>query len=170
MFGLSGSRQQKFLVLRFFDVNEQQGIDRFISQGYKNKQGSENKSKICRGCKVSNDDIVVAQRRLEDKQHEEKTNTVCLRSIQKCMKSEVAKHLGDVGIKQQNGFVDETNVTLFAKSGEYKKTFIGFGVGTGSMQVLHGFEFKVEPLGDHTFEMEPQENIDQGAGLQEVQT
>nr|GEY16630.1 zinc finger, CCHC-type [Tanacetum cinerariifolium] len=77
--------------------------------------------------------------------------------------------------------VDETNVTLFAKvvlyrnmgfneSGEYKKTFIGSGVGTGSMQVLHGFEFVVEPLGDHTFEVEPQENIDQGAGLQEVQT
>ncbi|GKD97947.1 hypothetical protein Tco_1381844 [Tanacetum coccineum] len=38
------------------------------------------------------------------------------------------------------------------------------------MQVLHGFEFKVEPLGDHTFEVEPQENVDQGAGLQEVQT
>ncbi|GKD13563.1 hypothetical protein Tco_1197970 [Tanacetum coccineum] len=28
MFGLPGSRQQKFLVLRFFDVKEQQGIDR----------------------------------------------------------------------------------------------------------------------------------------------
>ncbi|GKC26949.1 hypothetical protein Tco_1034243, partial [Tanacetum coccineum] len=58
----------------------------------------------------------------------------------------------------------------FSESGEYKKTFIGSGVGTGSMQVLHGFEFEVEPLGDHTFEVEPQENVDQGAGLQEVQT
>ncbi|GJZ70633.1 hypothetical protein Tco_0634484, partial [Tanacetum coccineum] len=58
----------------------------------------------------------------------------------------------------------------FNGSGEYKKTFIGSGVGTGSMQVLHGFEFEVEPLGDHTFEVEPQENVDQGAGLQEVQT
>ncbi|GKC83499.1 hypothetical protein Tco_1139216 [Tanacetum coccineum] len=58
----------------------------------------------------------------------------------------------------------------FKKSGEYKKTFIGAGVGTGLMQVLHGFEFEVEPLGDHTFEVEPQENFDQGAGLQEVQT
>ncbi|GKE77488.1 hypothetical protein Tco_1543608, partial [Tanacetum coccineum] len=27
LFGLPGSRQQKFLVLRFFDVKEQQGID-----------------------------------------------------------------------------------------------------------------------------------------------
>ncbi|GJV58236.1 RNA-directed DNA polymerase, eukaryota [Tanacetum coccineum] len=29
LFGLPGSRQQKFLVLRFFDVKEQQGIDRY---------------------------------------------------------------------------------------------------------------------------------------------
>ncbi|GKG29837.1 hypothetical protein Tco_0419735, partial [Tanacetum coccineum] len=36
--------------------------------------------------------------------------------------------------------------------------------------VLHRFEFEVEPLGGHTFEMKPQENVDQGAGLQEVQT
>ncbi|GJY64077.1 hypothetical protein Tco_0465537 [Tanacetum coccineum] len=129
-----------------------------------------------------------------------------IRSTQQCMKSVVAKHLGVAGIQQQNGLVDETNVTLFVKvrcfliqsglskvfwakdttrstylvnrspssaigfkkpidmlgfywnmgfseSGEYKKTFIGSGVGTGSMQVLHGFEFEVEP----------QENVDQGA-------
>nr|GEU29657.1 zinc finger, CCHC-type [Tanacetum cinerariifolium] len=119
------------------------------------------------------------------------------RSTQQCMKSGVAKHLGVTKIQQPNGLVDETNVTLFAKvrcfliqsglskifwagdttrnmgfnkSGEYKKTFIGSGVGTGLMQVLHGFEFEVKPLGDHTFEVEPQENIDQRAGLQEVQT
>nr|GEX95577.1 zinc finger, CCHC-type [Tanacetum cinerariifolium] len=55
------------------------------------------------------------------------------RSTQQCMKSEVAQHLGVAGIEQQNGLVDETNVTLFAK-------------------VLHGFEFEVEPLGGHTFE------------------
>ncbi|GJZ93919.1 hypothetical protein Tco_0666122 [Tanacetum coccineum] len=41
----------------------------------------------------------------------------------------------------------------FNESGEYKKIFTGSGVGTGSMQVLHGFEFEVEPLGDHTFEL-----------------
>nr|GEY20496.1 zinc finger, CCHC-type [Tanacetum cinerariifolium] len=73
------------------------------------------------------------------------------RSTQQCMKSRVAKHLGVVVIQQQNGLVKETNVTLLAK-------------------VLHGFEFEVEPLGDHTSEVEPQENVDQGAGLQEVQT
>ncbi|GJW58978.1 hypothetical protein Tco_0105709 [Tanacetum coccineum] len=152
-------------------------------------------------------DTAVAQKRLKDKQPEEKTNTDCLRSKQQCMKSGVAKHLGVTGIQQQNGLVDEINVTLFAKvkciflgyhksivgnklwrldgvtskvvlyknmgfneSGEYKKTFIGSGVGTDSMQVLHGFEFEVEPLGDHTFEVEPQENVDQGVGLLKVQT
>ncbi|GJX48239.1 hypothetical protein Tco_0273429 [Tanacetum coccineum] len=180
--------------------------------------------------RVSNEYIAVAQRRLKDKQPKEKKNTDCLvkeqekeyqtrwktkmgnvldscnqRSTQQCIKSGVAKHLGVVGLQQQNGLVDETNVTLFAKlrssayhksivgsklwrlddvtskvvlyknmdfneSGEYKKTFIGSGVGTGSMQVLHEFEFEMEQLGDHTFEMKPQENVDQGAGLQEVQT
>ncbi|GJW06821.1 hypothetical protein Tco_1569244 [Tanacetum coccineum] len=150
---------------------------------------------------VSNNDTAVAQRRLEDKQPEEKTNTDFLvkeqekeyqtgwknkmgnvlnfynqRSTQQCMKSRFAKNLGVAGIQQQNGLVDETNVTLFAKnmgfseSGEYKKTFIGSGVGTSLMQVLHGFEFEVEPLGDHTFKVKPQEHVDQGAGLQEVQT
>ncbi|GJR05502.1 zinc finger, CCHC-type containing protein [Tanacetum coccineum] len=215
---------------------------------------------------VSNDDTAVAQRRLKDKKPKENTNTECLRSTQQCMKSRAAKHLGVAGIQQQNGLVDETNVTLFAKvrcfliqsglskvfweedttrstylvnrspssairfkkpidmlgffcwlaiikqgilepvkvkciflgyhksivgnklwrlddvtskvvlyinmgfneSGEYKKTFIGSGVGTGSMQVLHGFEFEVEPLGDHTFEVEPQENVNQGAVTCEV--
>ncbi|GKD65220.1 hypothetical protein Tco_1307328, partial [Tanacetum coccineum] len=33
----------------------------------------------------------------------------------------------------------------FNESGEYKKTFIGSGVGTGSVQVLQGVEFEVEP-------------------------
>ncbi|GJR59045.1 hypothetical protein Tco_1501207 [Tanacetum coccineum] len=31
----------------------------------------------------------------------------------------------------------------FNESGKYKKTFIGSGIGMGSMQVLHGFEFKL---------------------------
>nr|GEY81522.1 retrovirus-related Pol polyprotein from transposon TNT 1-94 [Tanacetum cinerariifolium] len=114
--GFCRSRQQKFLVLRFFDVKEQHGIDRW----------------------------------LEDKQPEEKTNTDCLvkgqekeyqtwwkiktgnvfyscnqRSTQQCMKSEVAKHLGVAWIQQQNGLVDETNVTLFAKVPCF---FIQFGL------------------------------------------
>ncbi|GJZ05678.1 hypothetical protein Tco_0539471 [Tanacetum coccineum] len=174
---------------------------------------------------VSNDDTAVAQRRLEDKQPEEKTNTDCLvkeqekeyqtgwkiktgnvldscnqRSTQQCTKSGVAKHLGVAGLQQQNGLVKETNVTLLAKvrcfliqsglskvlwaedttmstylvnkvvlyknmgfneSGEYKKTFIGSGVGTGSMQVLQGDEFEVEPQEDYTFEVESHGNVDQ---------
>nr|GEW23731.1 zinc finger, CCHC-type [Tanacetum cinerariifolium] len=53
------------------------------------------------------------------------------RFTQQCMKSGVAKHLGVTVIQQQNELVDETNVTLFSKA-------------------LHGFEFEVELLGDHT--------------------
>nr|GEY91324.1 zinc finger, CCHC-type [Tanacetum cinerariifolium] len=89
---------------------------------------------------VSNDDIVVAQRWLEDKQPEKKTNTDCLvkeyekeyhtrwkintgkvldscnqRSTQQCMKIRVTKHLGVSGLQQHNGLVDEINVTFFAK-------------------------------------------------------
>nr|GEV25820.1 zinc finger, CCHC-type [Tanacetum cinerariifolium] len=100
---------------------------------------------------VSNDDTVVAQRRLKDKQPEEKTNTDCLGSTQQCMKSGVAKHLGVAGIQQQNGLVDETNVTLFAK-------------------VLQGVEFEVEPQEDHTFEVEPHGIVDRVVGSQEVKT
>nr|GFC14308.1 hypothetical protein [Tanacetum cinerariifolium] len=40
------------------------------------------------------------------------------RSTQQCMKSGVAKHLGVAEILQQNGLVNETNVTLFAKEQE----------------------------------------------------
>ncbi|GJZ21518.1 hypothetical protein Tco_0558557 [Tanacetum coccineum] len=58
----------------------------------------------------------------------------------------------------------------FNNSGEYKKTFIGSGVGTGSMQVLQGDEFEVEPQDDHTFEVEPHRNVDHVVGSQEVQT
>ncbi|GKD20316.1 zinc finger, CCHC-type containing protein, partial [Tanacetum coccineum] len=111
------------------------------------------------------------------------------RSTQQCTKSGVAKHLGVAGLQQQNGLVKETNVTLLAliqsglskvlwaedttistylvkknmgfnESAEYKKTFIGSGVGTGSMQVLQEVEFDVELQEDHAFKVEPQENFD----------
>ncbi|GKF76924.1 hypothetical protein Tco_0229394, partial [Tanacetum coccineum] len=58
----------------------------------------------------------------------------------------------------------------FNESREYKKTFIDSGVGTGSMQVLQGVEFEVEPQEDHTFEVEPHRNVDYVDGSQEVQT
>ncbi|GJZ35085.1 hypothetical protein Tco_0580902 [Tanacetum coccineum] len=66
-------------------------------------------------------------------------------------------------IKQ--GMLEPVKVVLyknmgFSESGEYKKTFIGSGVGTGSMQVLQGDEFDVEPHG----------NVDHVVGSQEVQT
>ncbi|GKE86944.1 hypothetical protein Tco_1560686 [Tanacetum coccineum] len=89
---------------------------------------------------VSNDDTAVAQRRLEDKQPEEKTNMDFLvkeqkkeyltgwkiktsnvldscnqRSTQQCTKIGVAKHLGVAGLQQQNGLVKEKNLTLLAK-------------------------------------------------------
>nr|GEU32539.1 zinc finger, CCHC-type [Tanacetum cinerariifolium] len=227
-------------VLEFFDFpGLRQGVEDLRELLHKGAQGNREAEVF----QVSNDDTAVAQRRLEDKQPEEKTITDCLvkeqkneyqtgwkiktgnvldsynqRFTQQCIKSVVAKHLGVARIQQQNGLVDETNMTLFAKvrcfliqsglskvfwaddttrstylvnrspssvigfkkpidmnigfndSEEYKKTFIGPNVGTGSMQVLYGFEFEVEPLGDYTFEVEPQENVDQGAGLQEVQT
>ncbi|GJT52485.1 hypothetical protein Tco_0978642 [Tanacetum coccineum] len=141
---------------------------------------------------VSNDATAVAQRWLEDKQPEEKTNTDCLIkestqqfwSVQGSLgrgynhvyiSSEQGHHhlrlktpidmLGFFGwlasIKQ--GMLEPVKVkfiflgyhkrnTCFNESGEYKKTFIGFGVGTGSMQVLQIDEFEVEPQDGHTFE------------------
>nr|GEZ13134.1 zinc finger, CCHC-type [Tanacetum cinerariifolium] len=58
----------------------------------------------------------------------------------------------------------------FNKSGEFKKTFIGFGVGTGSVHVLQGVEFEVKPQEDHTFEVKPHGNVDHVVGSQKVQT
>ncbi|GJR70579.1 zinc finger, CCHC-type containing protein [Tanacetum coccineum] len=55
----------------------------------------------------------------------------------------------------------------FNESGEYKKTFIGSDVGTGSMQVLQGVEFEVESQDDNTFEVEPHGNVDHVVGSQE---
>ncbi|GJX92173.1 hypothetical protein Tco_0345499 [Tanacetum coccineum] len=117
---------------------------------------------------VSNDDTAVAQRWLEDKQSKEKTNT--LTALLKEQEKGIVRLLKiNTGIQVQNGLVDEINVTLFAKgsgalqnmgfneSEEYKKTFIGYGVDTGSVQVLQGVEFEVEPQ-DHTFEVEPHLN------------
>ncbi|GKC04562.1 hypothetical protein Tco_0996172 [Tanacetum coccineum] len=140
--------------------------------------------------RVSNDDTVVAQRWLEDKQSEEKTNTDCLvkekkRNIRlggRSRRSGLFKVFwaedttrstylvnrspsSAIGFKKpidMLGFfvgkklwrLDEvtSKVVLYRKigfneSGEYKKTFIGSGVDMGSMQ-----------------------NVNQGAGLQEVQT
>ncbi|GKC78526.1 hypothetical protein Tco_1129300, partial [Tanacetum coccineum] len=131
LFGLLGSRQQKFLVLRFFDVKEQQAV--------------------------------------EDKQPEEKINTDCL------VKEQEKEYQAGWKIKTSN-VLDSCNQSLvclrnmgFNESGEYKKTFIGSGVGTGSMQVLQGDEFEVEPQDGHTFEVEPHGNVDHVVGSQEYE-
>nr|GEZ65147.1 zinc finger, CCHC-type [Tanacetum cinerariifolium] len=151
-----GYRQVK--VLKFFDcTGSLQGFLGLINTRLNIEKLDGNIVQMDKGDReaevfqVSSDDTAVAQRWLEDKQPEEKTNINCLRSKQQCMNSVVAKHLGVALIQQQNVSVDDINMTLFAK-------------------VLHGFEYEMEPLWDHTFEVEPQENVDQGVGLQEVQT
>ncbi|GJR94073.1 hypothetical protein Tco_0266247 [Tanacetum coccineum] len=106
--------------------------------------------------KVSNNDTAVAQRQLEDKQPEEKTNTNCLvkeqeKEYQTGWKNKMGNVLNSCNQRPTQQLLYKN--MGFSKSGEYKKTFIGSGVGTSSMQVLHGFEFEVEPLGDHTFEL-----------------
>ncbi|GJY12831.1 hypothetical protein Tco_0382140 [Tanacetum coccineum] len=111
---------------------------------------------------VSNDDTAVAQRWLEDKQPEEKTNTDCL------VKEQEKEYQTGWKIKTGN-VLDSCNQRNmgFNESGEYKKTFIGFDVGTGSMQVLQGDDFEVEPHDGHTFEVEPHGNVDHVVGSQE---
>ncbi|GKD61387.1 hypothetical protein Tco_1298896, partial [Tanacetum coccineum] len=110
---------------------------------------------------VSNDDTAVAQKWLEVKQPEEKTNTDCL------VKEQKKEYQTGWKIKTGN-VLDSCNQSLvyprnlgFNESGEYKKTFIGSGVGTGSVQVLQEVKFEVEPQEDHTFEVEPHKNVDQ---------
>ncbi|GJW72520.1 hypothetical protein Tco_0129437 [Tanacetum coccineum] len=71
-------------------------------------------------------------------------------STQQCMKNEVVKYLVVAGIQQLNRLVKETNVTLLAK---VKCIFLRYGNGIvgnklwryGSVQVLQGVEFEVEP-------------------------
>ncbi|GKD76031.1 zinc finger, CCHC-type containing protein, partial [Tanacetum coccineum] len=101
------------------------------------------------------------------------------RSTQQCTKSGVAKHLGVAGLQQQNGLVEETNVTLLAKvrcfliqSGLSKVLWAeDTTISTYLVnKVLQGVEFEVEQQEDHTFEVEPHGNVDHVAGLQEVQT
>ncbi|GJR31112.1 hypothetical protein Tco_1107344 [Tanacetum coccineum] len=188
------------------------------------------------GFQVSNDDTAVAQRRLEDKQPDEKTNTDCL--VKEHEKEYQTGWKIKTGIQQQNGLVNETNVTLFAKvhcfliQSDLSKVFwaddttmstylvnrssssaIGFktpvdmlgffgwlnSIKQGMLEpvkvkciflgyrkcivgnklwrlddvtskVLQGVEFEVEPQEDHTFEVEPQKNVDHVVGSQEVQT
>ncbi|GJW95830.1 hypothetical protein Tco_0175502, partial [Tanacetum coccineum] len=110
-----------------------------------------------------NDDTTVAQRRLEDKQPEEKTNTHCLvkeqeKEYQTGWKIKTVWSVqGSLGRGYNHVYISSEQVLYrnmgFNESGEYKKTFIGSGVGTGSMQVLQGDEFEVEPQDGATLSM-----------------
>nr|GEZ37723.1 ribonuclease H-like domain-containing protein [Tanacetum cinerariifolium] len=108
-----------------------------------------------------------------------------------CMKSGVAKHLGVPGILQQNGLVNETYMTFFAKGFfswlastkqemlepvKVKCIFLGYRKVRNTRKhslvlvYVQGVEFEVEPQKDHTFEVEPHGNVDHVVGSQEVQT
>ncbi|GJR65575.1 hypothetical protein Tco_0011640 [Tanacetum coccineum] len=212
LFGLPGSRQQKFLVLRFFDIKEQQGIVsvvRFISQGYQNKQkGLRISLRLVEvkhrkldgniiqkygGSKhvvpnnldlVSYGDTAMAQRRLEDKQPEEKTNTDCLSSLSKVFWAEdttMSTYLVNRSPSSAIGFKTPIDMLGFfgwlasIKQGmlepvKVKCIFLGYRkgvVGNKALEVLQGDEFEVEPQGGHTFEMEPHRNVGHVVGLQE---
>nr|GEY04476.1 probable xyloglucan endotransglucosylase/hydrolase protein 23 [Tanacetum cinerariifolium]GEY31563.1 probable xyloglucan endotransglucosylase/hydrolase protein 23 [Tanacetum cinerariifolium] len=243
LFGLPVSQQQKFLVLRVFDIKEQQLVshldyeeaflvtsqdylgNEFLIRGFaletdlldflafmflndKVTAGGYRQVKVlelfdCPGMRQGVKDLrellhkgAQGDHKAEVFQKKEyqtgwkiKTGNVLdscnQRSTQQCMKSAVAKHLSVAGIQQQNGLVDETNVTLFAKRLDLmpidmsrffgwlasikqgmlepikvKCTFLRYRKGTGLVQVLQGVEFEVEPQEDHTFEVEPHGNFD----------
>ncbi|GJS79787.1 hypothetical protein Tco_0729668 [Tanacetum coccineum] len=127
---------------------------------------------------VSNNDTAVAQRRLEDKQPEEKTNTDCLVKEQKkeyqtgwkIKTGNVLDFYNQRSPSSAIGFKTPVDMLGFfgwleIKQGmlepvKVKCIFIGYRKGTGSMQVLQGDEFEVEPQDGHTFEVEPHGNVD----------
>ncbi|GJY07677.1 zinc finger, CCHC-type containing protein [Tanacetum coccineum] len=122
------------------------------------------------------------------------------RSTQQCTKSGVPKHLGVARIQQQNGLVEETNVTLSAKVRYFliqsslsmvfwaedttmstylvnrsPSSTIEFRTPIDMLRyewlsALEGVEFEVELQEDHAFEVEPQGNVGHIAGSKEVQT
>ncbi|GKC82710.1 hypothetical protein Tco_1138427, partial [Tanacetum coccineum] len=126
---------------------------------------------------VSNDDTAVAQRRLEDKQPEEKTNTDCL------VKEQEKEYQTGWKIKTRN-VLDSCNQRSPLSMIGFKKPidmmgFFGWFASIeqgmlepvkvkciflrcreGSVQVLQGVEFEVKPQEDHTFEVEPHRNVD----------
>nr|GEZ73963.1 zinc finger, CCHC-type [Tanacetum cinerariifolium] len=217
LFGLQGSRQQKLLVLRFFDVKEQQGIDskrakRMASMNtrlnIKKLDGNIVKSMEVQNKLGSNNLALVLK--LESMKYMMKNmfglrwNCRELKGIVKLRGYNQFTYLVNgspssaIGFKNpidmlagfgwlasiKHGMLEPVKVKCiflgyhksivdnklwrlddvtskvalymnmgFNESEEYNKTFICSSVGTGSMQVLHGFEFEVKPLGDHTFKL-----------------
>nr|GEW83572.1 reverse transcriptase domain, reverse transcriptase zinc-binding domain protein [Tanacetum cinerariifolium] len=164
---LTGIDQEEVKVFEFFDcLGSRQGVEDLRELLH---MVELHEAKVFQ---VSNDDTAVAQRRLEDKHPEEKINTDCLvkeqeKEYQTMWKIKTSNVLDLLDTTRSTYLVNRSpssairfNKTIdmnmgFNESEKYKKTFIGYCVGTGSMQVLHRFEFEVEPLGDHTFEVEP---------------
>ncbi|GKB56242.1 hypothetical protein Tco_0912428 [Tanacetum coccineum] len=100
---------------------------------------------------VSNDDTAVAQRQLEDKQPEEKTNTDCLSGLSKVFWAEdttKSTYLVNRSPSSEIGFKKPIDMLgFFSWLANIKQEMLE------PVKVLHGFEFEVEPLGDHTFEL-----------------
>ncbi|GJZ38522.1 putative reverse transcriptase domain, reverse transcriptase zinc-binding domain protein [Tanacetum coccineum] len=183
LFGIPGSRQQKFLVLRFFDVKEQQGIDRLNIEKLDGNIVQKHRGLKQVGFKQLGPGVetgvyrVHAEKRVwfKDKQPKEKTNTDCL------VKEQKKEYQTGWKIKTATGFKTPIDMLGFfgwlasIKHGmlelvKVKCIFLGYRKGTGSMQVLQGDEFKVEPQDGHTFEVEPHGNVDHVVGSQKVQT
>ncbi|GJV48323.1 hypothetical protein Tco_1438535 [Tanacetum coccineum] len=126
---------------------------------------------------VSNDDTAVAQRQLEDKQPEEKTNTDCLVKEQK-KEYQTGSPSSLIRFKTPRDMLGFFGWLASKRQGilepvKVKCIFLGYRkgvVGNKALKVLQGVEFEVEPQEDHTFEVEPHANVDHVAGLQEVQT
>ncbi|GKA72195.1 hypothetical protein Tco_0778411, partial [Tanacetum coccineum] len=172
LFGLPGSRQQKFLALRFFYVKEQHGIDRLniekLDENIIQKHGGSKQvgfKQLGPGVEtgvhevhvekrvwfevelqgaqgdreagvfqVSNDDTAVAQRWLEDKQPEEKTNT-----------NWSGKGISD-WVEDQDG---SSTYSWDTVKGIVSNKL--WRLDDVTSKVLQGDEFEVEPQESHTF-------------------
>ncbi|GJY54125.1 hypothetical protein Tco_0445789 [Tanacetum coccineum] len=126
-------------------------------------------------------DEKLAQRRSEDKQPEEKTNTDCL------VKEQEKEYQTGWKIKTEDTTMSTYLVTRSPSSAIGFKTpidMLGFfcwlaSIKQGMLELVKvkciflGYRKGVvgnKALKDHIFEVEPQENVDQEAGLQEAQT
>nr|GEY56682.1 zinc finger, CCHC-type [Tanacetum cinerariifolium] len=113
-----------------------------------------------------------AQRRLEDKQPEEKTNTDCLVKEQE-KEYQTGWKIKTVNMSPSSTIRFKKPIDMLGFFGwlasikqrilkpvKFKCISLGYHKSIVANKVSHGFEFEVEP----------QENVDKGAGLQEVQT
>nr|GEW78906.1 zinc finger, CCHC-type [Tanacetum cinerariifolium] len=197
LFGLQGSRQQKLLVLRFFDIKKQQGIDRvswydrylerFILRVISIKQRDKrmasmntrlNIEKLNRnivkkhggskqvGFKQLGPGVETGVHEVDDEKHV-------------WFEVELQGAQGDREVKVSRGYNQFTYLVngLPSSAIGFKNPIDMLAVFGWLASIKHGmlepvkeYGFEVKPLGDHTFKVKPQKNIDQGADLQEVQT